>query len=215
MPSPKDRFDDTYEGYRNWLLSLKSYPEKPLNSRLRSVVDAIPANSKVLDVACGTGRVLEAAIAKGCTGRGVEISHPAVETALQKGLDVMEADVDSWDENQELADLLFDDYDVVVFSKCLMYLRTKNEILDRLKAPTILIFQSNPSSIRSKFNGETAEIIKWNKQLPYRRKDGSEVILKNAESLASWGASYGYSKSKIIYGGFWARSLVLRLSREG
>ncbi|RYD32664.1 MAG: methyltransferase [Verrucomicrobiaceae bacterium] len=213
MASPENRFDDTYDGYREWLLGLKHYPEKPLNSRLRCLVDAIPAGSKVLDVACGTGRVLQAAIAKGCQGRGIEISAPAVETACQKGLDVIEGDVDSWPDNPQVSDLLFGDYDIVVFSKCLMYLGTKNEILGRLKAKSILIFQSNPNSIRNRFNGETANLMKWNKQLPYRLKDGTEIEQKSAASLAAWAASYGFRHSKIVYGGLWARSLIMQVSR--
>ena len=213
MSAPAKKGNVSYDQYRDWLLSLKEYPEKPLNSRLRCVVDSIPADSRVLDVACGTGRVLHAAIGKGCSGRGIEISKPAVENARAKGLDVMEGDVDSWADNQQVADLLFAEYDVVVFSKCLMYLRTKNEIMERLRTRSIIIFQGNPGSIRSRFNGEADEIIRWNKQLPYRLKDGAEIAIKNVKSLASWAASYGYRDSKVLYGGLWAQSLVLRVSR--
>jgi methionine biosynthesis protein MetW len=213
MAASDNKIFNKYDEYREWLLALKTYPEKPLNSRLRCIVNAIPEGSTVLDVACGTGRVLQAALAKGCRGRGIEISQPAVEAARLKELDVMEGDVDSWNENPKVADLLFDVYDVVVFSKCLMYLRTKNEILERLKTRSIVIFQGNPGSLRSRFSGEAQDIMNWNKQLPYRRKDGTEVSINGVGPLASWAASYGYRKKEVFYGGLWAKSLVVRFSR--
>lgn len=211
MDNPRDC--KTIDEFREWTRTLEQYPEKPLNSRLRRLVDEIPAGSRVLDIACGTGRVLHAAIAKGCTGRGIEISPPAVEAAQGKGLDVMDGDVDSWPENQQVADLLFDEYDVVIFSKCLMYLKTKNEILQKLNTKTVLIFQSNPGSIRNRFEGETARMVEWNKQLPYRLANGTEVEIGRVSALAAWAASYGFAKHKVVYGGFWPRSMILRVTR--
>jgi len=212
--SSEKNYDKNLEEYQQRILSMNDYPEKPLNSRLRSVVDAIPAGSSVLDVACGTGRVLHAALSKGCKGRGIEIVGSAVELAQGKGLDVIEGDVDSWPSEKIVNDLLFDKYDVVVFSKCLMYLKTKNDIIDRLQTKHIIIFQGNPGSVRNRFSGESKIMTDWNLQAPYHLKDGTEQVMNGVGSLAKWGASYGYDCCKTFHGGLWARSLVVRLSRS-
>ena len=81
--------------------------EEPFNMRLKTITDAIPSNFSVLDVACGRGRVLHAAIKKGCQGRGIDIKSASVEAARMKGLDVIEGNVDSFGENSEVHELLF------------------------------------------------------------------------------------------------------------
>jgi ubiquinone/menaquinone biosynthesis C-methylase UbiE len=66
---PRSR-DQSYESYRNRITSTEVRNDKQLNSRLLKVVDAIPAGAHVLDVACGTGRVLQELIKRGLYGTG-------------------------------------------------------------------------------------------------------------------------------------------------
>ena len=179
-----------YDEYKERFRSQKTYPEKKLNNRLKTIVEAIPANSRVLDVACGTGRVLYEVIrTKNCTGRGIEISAPACEAAKAKGLDVIEGDVDSFGENPEVEELLFSRYDTVVLSKCIQYFKYKNEIFDRLDTDSVIIFQNNPNYWRSRLNGTRKALLQADKTLPYRLKGGEPPPTVMANRKSTMGAS--------------------------
>ncbi|MEP6662192.1 MAG: methionine biosynthesis protein MetW [Verrucomicrobiota bacterium] len=115
-----------YEANKQRIQSAQQYPEKPVNRRLQIIVDAIPPGSRVLDVACGTGRVLQGVLAKDCSGRGIDLSLPATHAAREKGLDIVQGDVDAYEREAAVRELLFARYDVVIFSKCLMYLTCDN-----------------------------------------------------------------------------------------
>ncbi len=202
-----------YETHKEELRHRTKYPEKPLNKRLQAIVSAIPAQSKVLDVACGTGRVLHAAIDKGCRGRGIEITPGGALAAQQKGLDVLEGDVDTFDENAEVHELMFAEYDIAIFSKCLMYLKTKNQIIDQLNVDTIIVFQKCPSYWKFRLNNERAKWLEYDKEKPYRLKGGEIIAIDSPKAVARWGASYGYAYSKCLRGGFWHGSMIIKMSR--
>jgi methionine biosynthesis protein MetW len=203
-----------YAEYREGMRGMEEYLEKPLNRRLQIIVEAIPSNSAVLDVACGTGRVLQAAIEKGCRGRGIELSPAGVAASRKKGLDVIEGDIDSFGENAEVHDLIFGRYDIAIFSKCLMYLKTKNEIIDRLNADTMIVFQKNPSHWKARWNGRGAKQLVHDTELPYRLKTGEVIVADSPGAFARWGESYGFKYSRCLHGGFRHHSMIVKMSRN-
>src|SRR5882724_12824551 len=59
------------------------------------IADMVERNSKVIDLGCGNGSLLEKLIKeKNVDGRGIEISKSGVEVCLKKGLHVTEGKID-------------------------------------------------------------------------------------------------------------------------
>jgi methionine biosynthesis protein MetW len=82
---------------------------------LSLVAGMVPAGSRVLDLGCGDGTLLEHLIrAKGCQGTGVEISDEGFHACVARGVPVMVGDID-----QGLADVEDASHDVVILSQTL------------------------------------------------------------------------------------------------
>ena len=92
---------------------------------LAVVAAMIPAGSRVLDLGCGDGDLLAELIgARGCRGQGVEVSPDAFHACVNRGIPVVQADIDDG-----LPD--FDDgaFDVVVLSQTLQATRRPARVL--------------------------------------------------------------------------------------
>jgi SAM-dependent methyltransferase len=63
---------------------------------LQVIADLMPAGSKVLDVGCGDGELLDMLVSdKQVDGRGVEISQRNVNMCVARGLSVIQGDADT------------------------------------------------------------------------------------------------------------------------
>ena len=71
----------------------------------------MPVGSRVLDLGCGDGSLLEELIRRGADGLGVEISDDGVLACLQRGVPVLQDDID-----KGLDDLEDDSFDIVIMS---------------------------------------------------------------------------------------------------
>lgn len=95
---------------------------------LREMADWIPANSRVLDLGCGTGDLLNYLQKnKGVTGLGVEINNDRVIQCVAKGVPVVQ-------QNLEDGLALFADkqFDVVVLSQTLQAMLHTEHILNEM-----------------------------------------------------------------------------------
>lgn len=96
-----------------------------LRPDLNLIAHLVPGSSRVLDLGCGDGTLLQHLIADhDCTGTGVEIDPEQVLAAIDAGVPVMELDLD--------ADLsLFDtgSFDTVVLSRTIQTLRHPELVL--------------------------------------------------------------------------------------
>lgn len=106
--------------------------ETPLAIALRpdlaAIADLIPAQSKVLDLGCGNGELLEYLIkVRGVKGRGIELSEPGVLACVRRGLSVRQGNL-----NEGLADYPDQSFDYVVLSQTLPYLSDANRIVQEM-----------------------------------------------------------------------------------
>jgi SAM-dependent methyltransferase len=191
------------------------YPEINLNRDLRALVDCCNAGDRVLDIACGSGRVIVALKEKGCSVRGIDLSPGAVAAVRSKGFDAIEGNVDTFENNETVRDFLLAPADVVVFSKCLNYLREKNVLMKRLKVKTILIHQNNPgywrSVLRSKFGRAQSQYLA--EELPYISANGEHLKHADARTVKRWGESFGYRGTFVRGGNLFAGAYLLKLER--
>jgi len=99
-----------------------------LRPDLELLAGLVPAQSRVLDLGCGSGALLAHLMAtKECRGTGVEIDPASVLQAIAAGVPVIELDIDS-----ELADFADHSYDVVVLSRTIQTIRRPFEVLQEM-----------------------------------------------------------------------------------
>ena len=90
-----------------------------LRADLRLLADLVEPGSRVLDLGCGDGALLEyLRDTRGCTVRGVELSTSGVTSCVRRGLSVIQADLD-----QGLRDIRDGSFDIVVLSQTLQEVR--------------------------------------------------------------------------------------------
>ena len=97
----------------------------PLRLDLQVIADMIERDTRVLDVGCGDGALLDYLVhAKGVDGRGIELSQAGVNACVSHGLSVIQGDADT-----DLADYPSDSFDYVVLSQTLPATRKPKDVL--------------------------------------------------------------------------------------
>jgi len=95
---------------------------------LQLIADMIAPESRVLDVGCGDGALLDHLVhAKGVDGRGVEISQAGVNACVTQGLSVIQGNADT-----DLKDYPSDAFDYVVLSQTLQATRKPHQVMKQL-----------------------------------------------------------------------------------
>lgn len=110
-----------------------------LRPDLALVASMVEPGTRLLDVGCGDGALLEYLVkVKGCDGRGMEISQAGVNACVARGLSVVQGDAD-----RHLVDYPDDSFDYVLLSQTLQAVRSPREVLLqmlRLADTTIVSF---------------------------------------------------------------------------
>jgi methionine biosynthesis protein MetW len=91
------------------------------------VASMVEPRSKVLDVGCGEGDLLQLLETRGVDGRGIELSREGVNSSVSKGLAVIQGDADT-----DLANYPDDSFDYVILSQTLQATRHPREVLENL-----------------------------------------------------------------------------------
>ena len=104
---------------------MKHTLSRRLRDDLQLIYDWIPAGSRVLDLGCGDGELLSALVEdKQCHGYGVEIDTDSVLAAMERGVNVIQADLE-----QGLRHFENDSFDVLVLSQTIQAMQNTETIL--------------------------------------------------------------------------------------
>ena len=104
----------------------------PVNAVLRpdlvAIADMVQEGSKVLDIGCGDGTLLEYLVhTKGVDGRGLELSQQNVNQCVARGLSVVQGDADT-----DLGEYPSGIFDVVILSQTIQATRHPRLVLNEL-----------------------------------------------------------------------------------
>jgi methionine biosynthesis protein MetW len=101
---------------------------QPLRRDLALIAEMIPPGTRVLDIGCGDGALLEHLVHDlGVDGRGIELSQAGVNACVGRGLSVIQGDADT-----DLKDYPSDAFDVAVLSQTLQATRAPQAVLQQL-----------------------------------------------------------------------------------
>ncbi len=96
-----------------------------MRADLDLVAQMISPGTRVLDLGCGDGDLLAELIERrGCRGQGVEVSREALHACVERGVPVVEADID-----RGLPEFEDGSFDVVVLSQTLQAVRRPRVVL--------------------------------------------------------------------------------------
>ena len=99
--------------------------EQVLRIDLDIIQNWIAPQTRVLDLGCGDGALLERLSAeKQVSGYGVEIDHGQIEHCLERGVNVVEQNLD-----QGLGNFADDSFDTVVMTQALQTLRQPHQVV--------------------------------------------------------------------------------------
>ena len=95
------------------------------HSRLETIASWVPEGARVLDLGCGDGALLDYLQRnRGCTGYGVEIDDANVQACMQRGVNVIQLNLD-----EGLATFEDASFDVVLQIDTLQHLRNAETML--------------------------------------------------------------------------------------
>ena len=101
---------------------------QPLRRDLALIAEMIPPGTRVLDIGCGDGSLLEHLVHElGVDGRGIELSQAGVNACVARGLSVIQGDADT-----DLKDYPSRAFDVAVLSQTLQATRAPRAVLEQL-----------------------------------------------------------------------------------
>jgi methionine biosynthesis protein MetW len=102
-------------------------PDGLLRPDLTAIAAMIRPGTRVLDVGCGDGALLEHLRAKGVDGRGIELSQQNVNACVARGLSVMQGDADT-----DLNEYPSGAFDAVILSNTIQATERPRVVLDHL-----------------------------------------------------------------------------------
>lgn len=112
-----------------------------MKNEYKNIADIIPENSKVLDLGCGDGTLLEyLRKEKKIAGTGIEISPKGVQNSISKGLSVIQGDLEEIIPNY--SNYLFD---YCILAQTLQELRNSDRVIQemlRISKFTIIAFNN-------------------------------------------------------------------------
>lgn len=101
---------------------------KMLRPDLAAIAEMIPTHTRVLDIGCGDGSLLEYLVrVKGVDGRGLELIQQNVNHCVARGLSVVQGDADT-----DLVEYPSGVFDIVILSQTIQATRRPRHVLTEL-----------------------------------------------------------------------------------
>lgn len=184
-------------------------PDKQTRIRidLAIIVNLIDNHSKVLDLGCGDGELLEVLIRdKQCTGHGIEIHNQLICSCIEKGVDVIQGDIDDG-----LGDYPNQFFDFVVLSRTLQVVHKPDNLLNEIVRVGHMGIVSFPNfghfSIRSQifFKGQ----MPITQKLPFEWYNTPNIHLLTIKDFKDYCKKHSFKILKQIYIGKREKSHIL------
>ena len=163
---------------------------------LQLIADMIEPGSRVLDVGCGDGALLDwLQREKGVDGRGMELSQAGVNAAVASGLSVIQGDADT-----DLAHYPDNAFDYVVLSQTLQATREPRRVLEQMLRVGEHAVVSFPNfahwQVRARlvFGGRMPETD----ALPYKWYDTPNIHLCSIDDFRALCADMGVTIEKAL-----------------
>jgi methionine biosynthesis protein MetW len=156
----------------------------------------VPREARVLDLGCGDGALLEHLIrAKGCDGHGVEISAEGFHACIDRGVPVLQADIDDG-----LGD--FDDgsFDIVLLSQTLQATRRPAFVLSEMMrvAPAGIVSFPNFGHWRLRLGLLSRGRMPSSRVLPYAWHDTPNIHLCTLRDFEELVAAEGLRLTQVV-----------------
>lgn len=143
--------------------------EDKIKFEFKIITDLIEKKSKILDLGCGDGNLLDLLIkTKQCIGTGIEIDEKEIYKCIAKGLSVSHGDIDSG-----LADYSDKRFDYVILNESLQQvLNPKDVILESLRVgKKVIVGIPNFCQIKARFQVFFEGKVPVTKELPFMWDD--------------------------------------------
>ncbi len=166
-----------------------------LRPELKLLAELVPAQSRILDLGCGSGTLLEYLISEAdCQGTGVEIDPDAVLAAISRGVPVIELDIDT-----QLDDFADHSYDVVVLSRTLQTIRRPREVLRQMTriGNSLIVSVPNFGLLRNRLRLLGGR-MPMSRDLPYAWHDTPNVRFTTLTDLEQFFSTVGLSVQRRI-----------------
>ena len=144
-----------------------------LRNDLQLIYDWIPEKSHVLDLGCGDGALLSALTqSKQCTGYGIEINANSVQAAIERGINVIQADLE-----HGLTTFADQSFDVIVLSQTIQAMQNTEKILRCLMrvAKQAIVSFPNFGYWRNRFQIAIGGHMPVSERMPYHWYDTPNI----------------------------------------
>lgn len=164
---------------------------------LQIIANLVEKNSKILDIGCGDGDLLEILSKQNeCDARGVEISPHCVSKSLMKGLSVIQGDA------EECLDFYPDnEFDYAIMSHTIQATRRPDQMIEQMLriADKAIVSLPNFANFRNRFHLLLHGTMPVNESIPYQWYETPNIHFCSIKDFKNLCSDLGFRVSEEIY----------------